>query len=309
MTILKGIDVSIHQGKIDWTKVKGNVDFAILRAGYGDAITYPGQKDSTFAANYNGCKANGIPCGVYWYSYAMSAEAAKREAQACLSMIKGKKFEYPIFFDLEEQKQFAKGKAFCDSIVKAFCTEIEKAGYFAGLYMSRYPLQAYISPSVANKYALWVAEYGSKCNYNGDNGMWQYSDMGRVNGISGYVDVNYCYVNYPAKIKNAELNGYTKPKPATVVMKSKYTRTKKAIRINWHKVKGTSGYRVYRYNVKTKKWDTLKTISNANTTTYRDGNTLLANTEYKYKVKAYIRVDGTPVWGEASKVFKAKTKK
>jgi len=309
MTILKGIDVSIHQGKIDWTKVKGNVDFAILRAGYGDAITYPGQKDSTFETNYKDCKANGIPCGVYWYSYAMSAEAAKREAQACLSMIKGKKFEYPIFFDLEEQKQFAKGKAFCDSIVTAFCTEIEKAGYFAGLYMSRSPLQTYISPSVASKYALWIAEYGSKCNYSGSYGMWQYSKIGMVNGISANVDLNYCYVNYPAKIKNAGLNGYTKPKPATVVMKSKYTRTKKAIRINWLKVKGASGYRVYRYNDKTKKWDTLKTIGNDNTTTYRYGNTLSPNTEYKYKVKAYTRVDGKADWGDASSAFTAKTEK
>ena len=97
--------------------------------------------------------------------------------------------------------------------------------------------------------------------------------------------------------------------PARVEIKPKYTHTKKAIRINWHKVKGASGYRVYRYNAKTKKWDTLKTIGNANTTTYRDGNTLSPNTEYKYKVKAYVRVDGKAVWGEASKVFKAKTKK
>lgn len=106
-----------------------------------------------------------------------------------------------------------------------------------------------------------------------------------------------------------QVNKRLAPKPATVTIKPKYTHTKKAIRINWHKVKGASGYRVYRYNAKTKKWDTLKTIGNANTTTYRDGNTLSPNTEYKYKVKAYVRVDGKAVWGEASKVFKAKTKK
>lgn len=107
----------------------------------------------------------------------------------------------------------------------------------------------------------------------------------------------------------AEVNKQLAPKPATVTIKPKYTHTKKAIRINWHKVKGASGYRVYRYNAKTKKWDTLKTIGNGSTTTYRDGNTLSPNTEYKYKVKAYVRVDGKAVWGEASKVFKAKTKK
>ena len=131
---LKGIDVSHYQGNINWVKVKGNVDFAILRAGYGDAISYPKQVDSTFERNYKGCKDNNIPCGVYWYSYARSVAEAKQEAKACLSVIKGKTFEYPIYFDLEEKSQFAKGKAFCESIVKAFCNTLEEAGYYAGLY-------------------------------------------------------------------------------------------------------------------------------------------------------------------------------
>lgn len=203
--MLKGIDVSYHQGNIDWSKVK--VDFAILRAGYGDAINYPKQIDDMFERNYKGCKENGIPCGVYWYSYAQSVEAAKREAKACLKVIKGKKFEYPIFFDLEESSQFSKGN--CDSIVKAFCGEIEKAGYFAGLYMSRSPLQTYISSDVAKRYTLWIAEYNRKCNYSGSYGMWQYSSKGKVAGINGNVDLNYCYTDYPSAIKKAGLNGYS----------------------------------------------------------------------------------------------------
>ena len=211
MTI-KGIDVSEHQGNINWTKVKGNVGFVILRVGYGDAIAYPNQIDRTFEKNYKGCKDNNIPCGVYWYSYAQSVEAAKQEAKACLKAIKGKKFEYPIYFDLEERSQFNKGKAFCDSIVKAFCGEIEKAGYYAGLYMSRSPLQSYISADVAKRYTLWIAEYSSKCNYNGTHDIWQYSSTGKIDGISGNVDVDYCYKDFPTKIKSANLNGYTKSK-------------------------------------------------------------------------------------------------
>ena len=207
---LKGIDVSYHQGNINWTKVKGNVDFAILRAGYGDVISYPKQIDSTFERNYKGCKDNNIPCGVYWYSYARSVTEAKQEAKACLSVIKGKTFEYPIYFDLEEQSQFAKGKAFCESIVKAFCDTLEEAGYYAGLYMSRSPLQTYISDSVAKRYALWIAEYNSKCNYGGNYGIWQYSSTGKVNGISGNVDMDYCYIDYPTVIKTNGLNGYPK---------------------------------------------------------------------------------------------------
>lgn len=206
----KGIDVSVHQGNINWTKVKGNVSFVILRVGYGNAISYPNQVDSTFEKNYKGCKDNGIPCGVYWYSYAQSVEAAKQEAKACLKVIKGKKFEYPIYFDLEEQSQFNKGKNFCDSIVKAFCTEIENAGYYAGLYMSRSPLQNYISTDVAKRYTLWIAEYNSKCNYNGKHDMWQYKSTGKISGISGNVDMNYCYKDFPTAIKSAGLNGYTK---------------------------------------------------------------------------------------------------
>lgn len=206
----KGIDVSHYQRNINWIKVKGNVDFAILRAGYGDAISYPNQIDSTFETNYKGCKNNNIPCGVYWYSYAKSVAEARQEAKACLSVIKGKTFEYPIYFDLEEKTQFAKGKAFCESIVKAFCNTLEEAGYYAGLYMSRSPLQQYISTSTASRYALWVAEYNSQCNYSGSYGMWQYTSSGKVNGISGNVDCNYCYVDYPAKIKSGGFNGYTK---------------------------------------------------------------------------------------------------
>lgn len=217
---LKGIDVSYHQGKINWTKVKGNVDFAILRAGYGDAISYPRQVDSTFTANYKGCKDNNIPCGVYWYSYAQSVAEAKQEAKACLNVIKGKKFEYPIYFDLEEKSQFAKGKAFCESIVKAFCTILEEAGYYAGLYISRSPLQTHISSSVAKRYALWVAEYGSRCNYNGSYGIWQYSSTSLVSGVSGKVDMDYCYVDYPSKIKSAGLNGYTSTNTTTKILDS-----------------------------------------------------------------------------------------
>lgn len=205
----KGIDISQYQTNVDFKKVKASgINFVIIRAGYGK---YVKQKDPLFETHYKNAKAAGLDVGVYWYSYALSVEDAKLEAQTCLSVIKGKKFEYPIYFDLEEQNQFAKGRSFCDSLVKAFCGEIEKAGYFAGLYISRSPLQQYISASVANKYALWIAEYASKCNYGGTFGMWQYTSIGRIDGISGNVDCDNCYVDYPTKIKNAGLNGYPKP--------------------------------------------------------------------------------------------------
>lgn len=206
---IKGIDVSEHQGVINWQKVKADgIQYAILRAGYGKSIS---QKDKQFDNNYNGCKNCGMPCGVYWYSYATSEDTARQEAQVCLEVIKGKKFEYPIFFDVEENSQFSLGKEKVSRIIQAFCSELEKAGYWAGLYMSASPLQSYVTAEVRNRYAVWVAHYGvSKPSYSGDYGMWQYSASGRVSGISGNVDLDECYIDYPAMIKAAGLNGYEK---------------------------------------------------------------------------------------------------
>lgn len=209
----KGIDVSQYQQNIDFKKVKASgVDFVIIRAGFGK---YANQKDPYFERHYKAAKAAGLKVGAYWYSYAASVEDAKAEAQTCINAIKGKTFEYPIYFDLEERSQFAKGRAFCNSLVKTFCNALEHAGYWAGLYISRSPLQQYISAYVAKRYALWVAEYGSRCNYGGTYGMWQYTSSGKVSGISGNVDMDICYVDYHAKIKAAGLNGFKKTTSST----------------------------------------------------------------------------------------------
>ena len=203
---MKGIDVSVHNGAIDFEKVKAaGIDFVIIRAGYGRTIS---QKDVKFEQNYKQAKAAGLKVGAYWYSYAMSATDAAKEAAACIEAIKGKTFEFPIYFDIEEQKQFDKGKSFCSSLVKAFCNALEKAGYFAGFYTGRYAVMHYISEDVAKRYALWIAEWGNKVNYTGSYGMWQYSSTGKVNGIDGHVDMDTSYVDYPAIIKRKGLNGY-----------------------------------------------------------------------------------------------------
>lgn len=213
---MTGIDVSQWQGNVDFVKVKNaGYDFVIIRAGYGQ---YSNQKDPYFEQNYNRASAAGLHVGAYWYSYADSIDSAKAEARTCLNVIKGKRFDMPIYFDLEETNQFNKGKTFCDNITVAFCTAIEAAGYFAGLYISRSPLQNNISPDVAKRYALWVAEYGPRCQYNGAIGIWQNSSTYAVPGIAGNVDHDICYVDYPTLIKNAGLNGY--PKTKTNILES-----------------------------------------------------------------------------------------
>jgi GH25 family lysozyme M1 (1,4-beta-N-acetylmuramidase) len=205
-SVINGIDVSVHNGSINWNQVKADgVQFAILRAGYGREAY---QKDQRFEEYYKNAKAVDMPVGSYWYSYATSVEEAKIEAQVCISILQGKQFEYPVYFDLEEQSAFATGKANCSAMVRAFCGELEKAGYFAGLYMSRSPFNSYMEEDIKNRYALWLAEYGSQLNYSGSVGMWQKSSTGRVSGISGNVDMNECYIDYAEKIKSAGLNGF-----------------------------------------------------------------------------------------------------
>lgn len=204
---MKGIDVSKHQGTVNWSHVKADgVKFAIIRAGYGKQAS---QKDTQFEANYTGCKSNGVPVGVYWYSYATTPDEARKEAAVCLSVIKGKTFEYPVYFDIEEPSVLAKGKAACTAIAKAFLEVVEQAGYFAGIYSSKAHLENCITEELRARYAVWVSHYGvDKTTYHGQYGIWQKSSTGKVYGISGNVDVNECYVDYPAAIKKKGLNGF-----------------------------------------------------------------------------------------------------
>jgi GH25 family lysozyme M1 (1,4-beta-N-acetylmuramidase) len=125
-------------------------------------------------------------------------------------VLKGKQYEYPIWFDQEEKASFDTGKANCSAMVRAFCDTLEKAGYWAGLYMSRASLQDYIDDSVKSRYSLWVAEWGSKLNYSGSVGIWQHSEKGSVDGINGNVDLDICYKDFPNIIKTKRLNGWGK---------------------------------------------------------------------------------------------------
>ena len=209
----QGIDVSKWQGKIDWQKVKAaGVQFAILRAGYGNTISYPSQKDITFEYNYAQCKKYGIPVGAYWYSYATTVEAAKQEARSCIATLKGKCFEYPILYDVEEKQIFATGKT--NEIGQAFFAILEAANYYTGWYTFRSAVDNYLNERSRTRYTLAIAEYNDRLNYNGNYDIWQYSNTGRVNGIATNVDMDYCYTDFPTIIKQRGKNGY-KPTSTT----------------------------------------------------------------------------------------------
>lgn len=202
----KGIDVSRYQGDIDWTsvKTKGKIDFAILKIG---TII---KKEAKFEQNYKEAKANCLNVGGYFYSFATSVEEARREAYDCLDMIKGKRFEYPIWYDLEEAKTRKQGKKVVSAIASTFCSILEENGYYAGIYSNLSWLKNYYNKSVLDKYDVWIAQYNSKCTWDGKYGIWQYSSTGKVDGIKGNVDMDISYKDYPAIIKANGLNGFAK---------------------------------------------------------------------------------------------------
>ena len=203
---MKGIDVSVHNGDIDWQKVKADgIDFAILRAGYGKPES---QKDQKFEQNY---------VGAYWYSYAMSPEEAELEANVFLKVIKGKQFEMPVYFDLEEKKQFDLGKEKVSAIMRAFLERVESAGYFTGLYGSASPLFTHTADDIKSHYTIWLAHWVDRTNYSGAYAVWQYSEKGKVDGISGNVDLDICYKDFPTIIKGKGLNGWGKAANPTPV--------------------------------------------------------------------------------------------
>lgn len=224
--VKNGIDISYCQKKVDWDKVNG-IDFVIVRAGYG---RYTNQKDSMFESHYANAKAKGLPVGAYWYAYAKTPEDAVKEADACIEVIKGKQFEYPIFYDVEEKSQFDTGKENVSAIIKAFLERMESAGYFVGLYGSYCSLTAYVSEDIRKRYAIWLAHWNvKKSPYSDPYGVWQYG-LGTVNGVQGDCDVDYSYVDYPTIIKSKGLNGFGTSTDDTDDNKCPYPEPTKAIR-------------------------------------------------------------------------------
>ena len=191
--ICKGIDVSYHNGTIDWKKVKqSEVEYAIIRCGYG--TNDKNQDDKKWEENVKGCIDNNIPYGVYLYSYADTVEKASSEADHAIRLLQGKKFKYPVYYDLEEEAIRKKlSKTEIANIAKTFCNKLSAKGYTVGIYANKDWFTNYLTDSCFNNWTKWVAQYNTVCNYQGKYDMWQCSSTGRVPGISGNVDLNYSY--------------------------------------------------------------------------------------------------------------------
>lgn len=209
---LKGIDVSRHQGVIDWDKVKSSgIQFAMIKAGGSDDGMYI---DSKFEANYRGAKAAGIPIGAYWFvgKDFLTSEEGRKQAIYLEKALENKQFEYPIAVDVETTAKSKKSQATVATII--FCDELVSKGYYPMIYASdisgfkeRLDLPRLI------RFDKWVARYGnansekslSQPQYVETYQIWQYTSKGSVIGINGNVDMDYCYYDYPSMIKS---NGY-----------------------------------------------------------------------------------------------------
>ena len=191
--ICKGIDVSHNNGTIDWKRVKqSEVEYAIIRCGYGSDSK--SQDDKKWEKNVKGCTDNNIPYGVYLYSYADTVEKASSEADHAIRLLQGKKFKYPVYYDLEEDAIRKKlSKTEIANIAKTFCNKLSAKGYTVGIYANKDWFTNYLTDSCFNNWTKWVAQYNTVCNYQGKYDMWQCSSTGRVPGISGNVDLNYSY--------------------------------------------------------------------------------------------------------------------
>lgn len=204
---IKGIDVSEWQGSVNWNSVKSaGINFAMIRAGYG---RYTSQKDFMFDTNMKGTASAGLNRGIYWYSYATTADDALREAEACYQIIKNYKFEYPVYYDIEESSQQGLSTATVSAIADTFCSYLQSKGYYVGIYSYASFINTKFYDNILKKYDVWVAHFDvNSPAVSASYGMWQYTDHGSVKGISGNVDFDYAYKDYPYIIAKNHKNGY-----------------------------------------------------------------------------------------------------
>lgn len=194
----QGIDVSEHQGRIDWNAVKASgIDFAILRVGFG-APSWGGRVDYQFNRNISECERLGIPYGVYIYSYAFDNQQAADEASMVINCLSGHNPRLPVYYDLEDNSIIANGRQTgIASRAQVFCNRISAAGYEPGIYANLNWFNNILTDSVfkSSSWDHWIAQYNSQCDYTGNYSFWQYKSNGKIPGINGNVDMNYAYVD------------------------------------------------------------------------------------------------------------------
>lgn len=206
----RGIDISAHQSNIDLSALRSQIDFVIIRVGYGTKGTI----DTKFTRNADLCRSLGIPVGFYWYSYALDVEGAKKEAQAMINAIAPYKdiVQYGVWFDMEDADGYkAKNGMPSNQTLRqmcaAFCEATENAGYYSGIYASESWFKNQLNGSEIAPYDKWVAQWptsgGKQTGLStpdtkrSDVHLWQFTSSGNFSGYSGNLDTNYAYVSFP----------------------------------------------------------------------------------------------------------------
>ena len=203
-----GIDISEHQGDIKLEVLKNQIDFVIIRVGYGTK----GSIDNKFKRNVELCSKIGLPYGFYWYSYALDTKGAKKEARAFLEAIKPYSPTYGCWFDMEDADNYKKNSGMplndvLQDICYEFCSSVEEAGYYSGIYASESWFNNQLKSEKLNRFDKWVAQWPThgrkqkgmsvKPEDRSDLHLWQFTSQGTIKGYNGNLDVNYAYVDFP----------------------------------------------------------------------------------------------------------------
>lgn len=206
-----GIDVSEHNGTVDWDTVKNQVSYAILRLGWiGNKNNHT--LDKQFERNYSECKRLGIPIGIYVYCYCNNANTAKQGAEWTLQKLSGKSLELPVYIDMEDNSIKGMGKGILTDVCIAFNSVIEGAGLWAGVYANLDWFNNYLyKDTIKSKYTTWIAHYTSGTNkHEGEYDIWQNTSKGKISGVGGNVDTNYMYRDLIAEISGRTPSQTTK---------------------------------------------------------------------------------------------------
>lgn len=258
----RGIDISEHQKDINLAALKDQIDFVIIRVGYGVSGTI----DKKFKRNADLCVELGIPMGFYWYSYALDELGAYAEAEAFLKAIKPYTPEYGCWFDMEDADGYKRKKGMpsnemLQNICYAFCETVEDAGYYTGVYASESWLKKQLAGSRLNRFDKWVAQWPTSngkqrgLSVDADSrknlSLWQFTSAGRFSGYSGSLDTNYAYKTFPNPGKKVELKPEVEVmeeqpevKPEVPVAKPEPVKITKGKKVMFTGTKSYSGLRL-----------------------------------------------------------------
>ena len=205
--IKRGVDISSHQGNIDLSALKDQIDFVIIRVGFGTN----GAIDSKFERNVKLCQSLNIPYGFYWYSYALDVAGAEKEANSFLNAIAPYNPEYGCWFDMEDADGYKKKNRMpsdmvLQNICYKFCEMVENAGYYAGIYASTSWFNNQLAGDKLARFDKWVAKWPTSGGKQKgldvdpysvtDLSLWQFTSEGRFHGYRGNLDVNYAYKTF-----------------------------------------------------------------------------------------------------------------